>query len=812
MSVTTILLCYLPCRTVNGIVSKADASLQAAQDDVAAHLASMSTLLSSTLARINTDITAAEAKINKDVEMLQANVDAYVEITNKQFAQENDFVKYQLAGTFTLLSCLISLWHLSSHLRHYYKPDVQRRIMAVLWMVPIYSITSWLSLVFTESAEIFAGMRDCYEAYAVYTFIAMLIAILEDGNGPRVLLRTLTQHVMTERNELEAAVRDNIYPLPKLHLVPPCRCCYDPSRPSHIARAWLYQCKLMGMQFVLLKPIAVLVPLVCWILGLEYWERPPVDIHTRAVDWGSLRLYVLVCSNISVACAFFGLLTLYHGLEKELQWCNPWPKFLCIKGVVFMTFWQGMAFKAMAGAGFVAPRQAAQIQNLTTCIEMLLASLAHFYIFPYHEWADDYKREKEKGVLLRDTLALRDFVADMRSMVGRWDGDAAGEEGLTADAMLTTHEQETDLQVQQQLPEPMSELSVQVPLEQRMLSYQQTAEIPIQTTSDITATDSDVGSRTGSATGKGMWASIDSHSNVSPSTKHRSVQNAHNTQQIADVITSGSGSFEEQGLFMEVPSPDGPATHTLFVATTRDNASRESLLFQGESDISPMNSSDFGHASSSSPSVWRSSSAGSTPTTPVPHTSNVHTDLTSNTSHRAHSTGSRTKKESDPLGSSGPWRDSYGSGGSQSYRLSSGGGTTSVGSMGHLTYSQALETIERNVETIRRLSQESSGGRGYGSAGANASNSTHPSRQGTPVQATAEPVSPFVSERRRNTRGPSSAGSGTYSSHSGQRNSQPNHSQRQESSPQYTLTDDQLLDSDSTDDESWGMALLKDVF
>ena len=52
------------------------------------------------------------------------------------------------AGTFTLLGCLISLWHLTSHLRHYYKPDVQRRVMAVLWMVPIYSVTSWFSLVF----------------------------------------------------------------------------------------------------------------------------------------------------------------------------------------------------------------------------------------------------------------------------------------------------------------------------------------------------------------------------------------------------------------------------------------------------------------------------------------------------------------------------------------------------------------------------------------------------------------------------------------------------------------------------------------
>ena len=133
----------------------------------------------------------------------------------------------------------------------------------MLWMVPIYSVTSWFSLVFprlvprsylniifltlsgppssvnhlisrlicwykacctvndifnfflrqskcflrllsTESSSsfyaccfsllfssqfslsydaVFAAVRDCYEAYAVYTFIALLIAILVDGQG-----------------------------------------------------------------------------------------------------------------------------------------------------------------------------------------------------------------------------------------------------------------------------------------------------------------------------------------------------------------------------------------------------------------------------------------------------------------------------------------------------------------------------------------------------------------------------------------------------------------------------------------------------
>ena len=46
--------------------------------------------------------------------------------------------------------------------------------------------------------------------------------------------------------------------------------------------------------------------------------------------------------------AFSGLIKFYHAVESELGWCKPLPKFLCIKGVVFMTFWQGLAIGLLA--------------------------------------------------------------------------------------------------------------------------------------------------------------------------------------------------------------------------------------------------------------------------------------------------------------------------------------------------------------------------------------------------------------------------------------------------------------------------------
>jgi hypothetical protein len=258
----------------------------------------------------------------------------------------------------------------------------------------------------------FSTIRDFYEAYVIYTFIALLIAIAEDGNGMTALLTTLTQRYITEQHMYEDAListdsgnsdangngsgngsgsgsGSSYYrTLPKRHVIPPWPCCYDNRRPVKIAIAWLYQCKLMAMQFVFMKPILTAVPLVCWLTGFDEqynnhsYLRYDGTLTTsgrksEVIDWYSIKLYVLILSNISVIIAFYGLLTFYYGLEKDLAWCNPWPKFLCIKGVVFMTFWQGLAFQSMAYTGIIDNKQAIQIQNLVTCIEMLLGTSSH---------------------------------------------------------------------------------------------------------------------------------------------------------------------------------------------------------------------------------------------------------------------------------------------------------------------------------------------------------------------------------------------------------------------------------------------------
>ena len=77
-----------------------------------------------------------------------------------------------------VLACLFSFHQIYKHLRHYTRPDLQKHIVRILLMVPIYAIDSFLSLLFHQYSLYFDLLRDAYEAYVVYTFFRLLLSYL----------------------------------------------------------------------------------------------------------------------------------------------------------------------------------------------------------------------------------------------------------------------------------------------------------------------------------------------------------------------------------------------------------------------------------------------------------------------------------------------------------------------------------------------------------------------------------------------------------------------------------------------------------
>ena len=258
------------------------------------------------------------------------------------------------------------------------------------------AVTSSLSLVMPKYSGYLGIVKDSYEAYIIYQFLSFCISVIGGGDRNKAI-------------DLLAKRAD--------HLTPPFRfffCCkphYENDRA--LASAILLQCQAFTMQFIFWKPVTSIATVI--LKNHNYYGPYATD----AMDWKSIQFWINIIQNLSIFVAFTGLLKFYHAVDKDLEWCRPFAKFLCIKGVVFMTFWQGMVLKILAettdmgGGGESADAWSEQVQNFLICLEMLLFSIAHFYCFPVDEWEPGYEANFRKGKF-GETMALNDFFSDLK--------------------------------------------------------------------------------------------------------------------------------------------------------------------------------------------------------------------------------------------------------------------------------------------------------------------------------------------------------------------------------------------------------------
>lgn len=101
-----------------------------------------------------------------------------------------DLAAWNSAGVMVCGTLILSLRQVYLHLTHWYMPEVQKYVVRILVMAPIYSIQSWLSLRFHESRLYMDSIRDLYEAFVIASFVYYLIELL---GGQEALIQILLQ-------------------------------------------------------------------------------------------------------------------------------------------------------------------------------------------------------------------------------------------------------------------------------------------------------------------------------------------------------------------------------------------------------------------------------------------------------------------------------------------------------------------------------------------------------------------------------------------------------------------------------------------
>uniref|UniRef100_A0AAZ3QZV6 Transmembrane protein 184C n=1 Tax=Oncorhynchus tshawytscha TaxID=74940 RepID=A0AAZ3QZV6_ONCTS len=273
-----------------------------------------------------------------------------------------------------------------THLVHYTQPELQKPIIRILWMVPIYSVDSWIALRYPRIAIYVDTCRECYEAYVIYNFLIFLLNYLSNQYPSLVLMLEVQEQ--------------------QKHLPPLC-CC----PPWAMGEVLLFRCKLGVLQYTVVRPVTTVIALVCQLCGV-YDEG---NFSNRNA-W----TYLVLVNNISQLFAMYCLVLLYKALKDELSQIRPVGKFLCVKMVVFVSFWQAVLIAILVKVGVISDKHtwdwdsveavATGLQDFIICVEMFLAAIAHHYSFTYKP----YILEAEEGSCFDSFMAMWD-VSDIRA-------------------------------------------------------------------------------------------------------------------------------------------------------------------------------------------------------------------------------------------------------------------------------------------------------------------------------------------------------------------------------------------------------------
>lgn len=86
------------------VVGTASTHIRQVQENVTNEMDAVTKKVEGIVHKLGDKVRAAEDTIHNEVEAVQKNIEQYVAVTDKQFAAENDFVKYQLAGINTYVN------------------------------------------------------------------------------------------------------------------------------------------------------------------------------------------------------------------------------------------------------------------------------------------------------------------------------------------------------------------------------------------------------------------------------------------------------------------------------------------------------------------------------------------------------------------------------------------------------------------------------------------------------------------------------------------------------------------------------------
>ncbi|KAK4347098.1 hypothetical protein RND71_033437 [Anisodus tanguticus] len=268
------------------------------------------------------------------------------------------------SGFSALLSMHFTIQLLSQHLFYWKNPKEQKAIIMIIIMAPLYAIDSFVGLLDIRGSKTFFmfldSVKECYEAVAIAKFLALMYSYLNISISKNIV-----------PDEIKGREIHHSFPMTL----------FQP-RTARLDHRALKLMKHWTWQFVIIRPACSILMITLQILGLY-------------PSWLSWMFTIIL--NISFSVAMYSLVIFYHVFSKELQPHKPLSKFICIKGIVFFSFWQGLLVKVLVALGVIKSHHfwldvehfQEAIQNVLICVEMVFFSVMQQYAYHVAPYSGD---------------------------------------------------------------------------------------------------------------------------------------------------------------------------------------------------------------------------------------------------------------------------------------------------------------------------------------------------------------------------------------------------------------------------------------
>ncbi|KAI9371242.1 organic solute transporter Ostalpha-domain-containing protein [Aspergillus egyptiacus] len=283
-----------------------------------------------------------------------------------------------VVGAFALIAGLISFYLIMQHATHYSKPVEQRHIIRILLMIPIYSLVAWLSTHDYKQAVYYDVLGDCYEAFTISAFFALLCHyIAPDLHSQKDYFRGIQpKNWVWPVNWLQkiSGGKNGIWRVPRSGLT------------------WFNVIWVGVFQYCLLRVLMTIVAVI----------TQKFDVYCeQSLNPAFAHIWVLVIECVAVTIAMYCLVQFYIQIKEEISEYRPFLKILSIKLVIFLSFWQTSLISFLYSSGVItasekiaAPDLKVSLANLIISVEMALFAILHLWSFPWKPYTVESQNDE----------------------------------------------------------------------------------------------------------------------------------------------------------------------------------------------------------------------------------------------------------------------------------------------------------------------------------------------------------------------------------------------------------------------------------